>query len=336
MAPTTRVLASLLRMAVPVTILGWLVYRTVSDNPEVLHELWDREKNWQRLVLAAVTYVTAVLLVFFRWYLLVRALHLSFRVRDAIRLGFIGYLSQYVSLGAVGGDLFKALFIVREQPNRRPEAVASLLIDRVVGLVSLLLLTCIVFATGLGGQWSHDFQTVAYVYGVLAAVGTLLLVVPLVTNGSLSNWARPYPRVRAVLLRIDQSVHLYRTHRMWVVAAVLLGIFTHVLQATSIYLAGSAVFPQGPSWGQYVLLWSFAAAVAALPISPAGLGTFELTFNVLYEQMAPMMTLSNEGFLVSFLFRLLCLVLVFVGMIYFLLFRHKADRSALSSAEVTV
>ena len=83
----------------------------------------------------------AVSLTFVRWYLLVRALGLNFRLLDAFRLGFLGYLFNFVSVGSVGGDLFKAIFIAREQPGRRTEAVATVLVDRVVGVYALVLLT---------------------------------------------------------------------------------------------------------------------------------------------------------------------------------------------------
>ena len=78
-------------------------------------------------------------MTFVRWYLLVRALQLQFRLVDAFRLGFLGYLFNFVVVGSVGGDLFKAIFIAREQPGRRAEAVATVLVDRIVGVYALVL-----------------------------------------------------------------------------------------------------------------------------------------------------------------------------------------------------
>ena len=69
--------------------------------------------------------LAAVVLTFVRWYLLVTPLGLPFHLRDAIRLGFVGYLFQFASLGAVGGDLFKAAFLAHEQPRRRPEGTTT-------------------------------------------------------------------------------------------------------------------------------------------------------------------------------------------------------------------
>ena len=69
---------------------------------------------------------------------------------DAFRLGFLGYLFNFVSLGSVGGDLFKAVFIAREQHGKRAEAVATVVIDRVIGLYVLFFVASVAaLATGM-------------------------------------------------------------------------------------------------------------------------------------------------------------------------------------------
>ena len=68
-----------------------------------------------------------------RWRMLVRAAGMSFSYKDAFRLGFLGFLLNFVSVGAVGGDLFKAVFIAREQPGRRIAAIVSVALDRLLG-----------------------------------------------------------------------------------------------------------------------------------------------------------------------------------------------------------
>ena len=59
---------------------------------------------------------------------------------EAFRLGSICFLLSFVSPGSVGGDVFKAIFLAQRRPGKRIEAVASVLVDRGVGLYRLLLL----------------------------------------------------------------------------------------------------------------------------------------------------------------------------------------------------
>ena len=133
------------RYLVPLLILGWLFQKLWRDDQQSIVALYENANNWPQLLLALSVYLAAIIGTFLRWYLLVIALRLPFRKADAIRLGFIGYLLQFVSLGSVGGDVFKAVFVAKEQPNRKPEAVATILVDRVIGLFSLTILACVTF-----------------------------------------------------------------------------------------------------------------------------------------------------------------------------------------------
>src|SRR5215469_719233 len=98
-----KILFNLIKFGVSISIVAWLVVDTSRNR--AFAELADQPKHWGLLALAVVTGLTAVVLTFVRWHVLVRALGLNFSLKDAIRLGFLGYLLNFVSFGAVGGDL---------------------------------------------------------------------------------------------------------------------------------------------------------------------------------------------------------------------------------------
>src|SRR6266571_7416755 len=94
------------------------------------------------LILATVIYLAGVLLTFVRWFILVRAQELPFTLSNAMRLGSIGLFFSTFLPGSVGGDIIKAAFIAREQ-SRRTVAVATVIIDRVIGLCGLVWLVAL-------------------------------------------------------------------------------------------------------------------------------------------------------------------------------------------------
>src|SRR5690606_15351070 len=111
---------------------------------------------------------------FIRWYLLVRGLDLTFHLRDAFRLGSLGFMLNQVMPGSVGGDLFRAAFLAHEQPGRRTEAVASVFIDRFVGLVAMLLVASgALLLTGRATQRSALLESLQVFIGIAAVVGIL-------------------------------------------------------------------------------------------------------------------------------------------------------------------
>ncbi|MBC7816276.1 MAG: flippase-like domain-containing protein, partial [Planctomycetaceae bacterium] len=156
-----------------------------------------REMSWQSLdwlsVLTAIALCGgAILLTFLRWFCLVAALRFQFTVRDAMRLGFIGYLFNFVGPGSVGGDLVKAVLLAKEQPDRRTTAVATVLLDRILGLLAL-------FMIGAGAaywQWDAIRQRAELkaIVGLLAfgsvagLVGLGLMMIPAVTQSRV--WSR--------------------------------------------------------------------------------------------------------------------------------------------------
>jgi len=96
----------------------------------------------------------AVLLTFVRWWYLVRALDVPCRFADAIRISFWGYLFNLAPLGIVGGDVVKAVMLDHEHPRHRAKAVASVLVDRVIGLYVLFVVASV--AILLTGFWRMD------------------------------------------------------------------------------------------------------------------------------------------------------------------------------------
>ena len=136
-----NVLVNLLKFGVSFGILAYLVYDAVSD--DTFAHMMEQPKHWGCFAGAWALSMVATCMTFVRWYYLVRALDLPFRMADAFRLGFIGYLLNFVSLGSVGGDLFKAVFIAREQHGKRAEAVATVVIDRVIGLYVLFFVASV-------------------------------------------------------------------------------------------------------------------------------------------------------------------------------------------------
>ena len=160
-------------------------------------------------------------MTFVRWYLLVRALHLPFRLVDAFRLGFLGYLFNFVVVGSVGGDLFKAIFIAREQPGRRAEAVATVLVDRIVGVYALVLLTSAVILGGGMPKSTVEVETICRLTLVAAAIGAAgiaVLWIPGFTSGPLAEFLTGLPRIGNVLGQLISAVRIYRTR--WVTVGV--------------------------------------------------------------------------------------------------------------------
>ena len=81
-------------------------------------ELAEHPKNYRFLATALVVAIGAMCVSFARWWLLVRCQGIDLTMLEAFRLSSICYLLNFVSVGAVGGDLFKAIFLAGRRPGK--------------------------------------------------------------------------------------------------------------------------------------------------------------------------------------------------------------------------
>lgn len=302
-----RWIVNLLRWGAPAAIVGYLVDQARRDDSFAL--LWEGEKNWGLLLVSAGVYFAAQLLTIVRWHWLVRALDLPFRFADALRLGFLGYLLTFVSLGAVGGDLFKAIFVAREQPRRRAEAVASVIVDRILGLYSLFVLAAgTILAAGLWrAPQSEKLRILSQVVLACTVAATVGIAMLMAIGGSrgrrtiecLGN----LPLAGKLLKPLAGALQTYRRKGSVVAASIGMGIVVQALLAGSIYAIAAAVLPAHPGLVDHLIVVPLAMLTAVLPLPVNGLGAFELVVEFLYQQLSPGLP-KGYGLIVSLAFRL--------------------------------
>ena len=317
---------SILKFTVPLAVIAWLLW-TIPE--EQLRHLRERPKNLPMLGAALLVVLVAVSLTFVRWYLLVRALRLPFRMIDAFRLGFLGFLFNFVSAGNVGGDLFKAYFIAREQPGRRPEAVATVVVDRIVGLYALLLLTSTTIA--VWGPPSPNVEVkvlcrLSLVATAVGGIGVVMLLVPGFTSGTISEFLTGLPKCGTMLGQLITAVRIYRRKWLVVVVATLMSVLTHGLFALSFHLIAGALFVHVPSLGEHLFLVPLGMVAGALPFTPAGFGEFEFAIEKLYQVVPAAPNIDVSGVLVALVYRLLTIVVASLGTIVYWCGRSEVRR----------
>lgn len=320
-----KTLITLLKIFLPLAIIAWLL--TSVDSHE-LQDLRERPKDWGMLVFAFAIAMLSVCTTFVRWYLLVRALHIPFRLRDAFRLGFLGFLLNFVVVGSVGGDLFKAIFIAREQSSRRAEAAATVVVDRIIGLYALLLLTS---ATILLGSVSKSTAALTAICNAtllataIGAIGILLVLVPGFTSGSLAEFLTDLPKIGHTFGRLIESVRMFRDRYDVMAATLLMSMGVHASHAFSIFLLARALFGQTPTFSEHMIIVPLSSVAGAIPFMPGGLGTFEFAMEKLYIHVPVDGPGEVIGVLVALSFRIVTIAIAAVGLVFYWTSRREVQ-----------
>ena len=321
MKPTWKtLLLATAKFIVPVLIIGYLLWRI---EPKVWAQLSARPKDYWLLAFALAVALAATSLSFVRWCVLVRAQEIRLSMVEALRLGAIGYLLSFVSVGSVGGDLFKAIFLAQRRPGKRLEAVASILVDRGCGLYALLVLAGAALLLSnpseVNGGGAETLASIEVVTVVLVATGTVILLV-LVLGGKgvdrLIRWGSTWSLVGRPIERLGPPLRMFHTHPIAFAAAIGMSLGVQSMLAISMYLIARGLYSSPPTLMDHFIIVPIGMLTSALPITPAGLGVLEATLEWLYQIVPSTPTLAS-GTLVALVFELVKVAMAAMGVVFY-------------------
>jgi glycosyltransferase 2 family protein len=319
-----KVVTTVVKLALSLALIGYLVSRVAGDKQ--FAALVAGPKNWPLLLCSLPVCLNAVTVTILRWHLLVRALALRFTVRETLRAGFLGYLANLLPFGLVAGDSLKAVMLIQRNPQRKTEAVASVLVDRVLGLYALLLLaaiaSCFLSADQLARLAEADRAAITRLCWVvqsaalISSLGLFVMLIPGVTQSRLWDRLEHTPLVGPVLHKLVGAMRAYRQR----VDLLLLGVGVSFVIHCS-YVAAVAVLTLGlgltaeqrPAIGSIFIIVPPSMIAGALPI-----GSFELVITLLFRAASPPSAPPNVGFVIALAYRLIQICIASIGVAYWI------------------
>jgi uncharacterized membrane protein YbhN (UPF0104 family) len=304
-------------------------------NQKALNQIAAAPKNWSYAFLALGLLGCSSLITFSRWYLLVRGQGFPFRFRDAVRYGFVGMVMSYVSVGTAGGDLFKAFLLAKDQSSRRAVAVATVLLDRILGLLALFIVG--VVATLLPHDFSDSPEVQANTLVLwggtlagLAGVGFLLLPAP-----TQWGWVQRLPNLPVVGHIIGELIHgvkLYQSQPQTLLAALGLSLIGHLGLITGFYFCAQCMQqPWIPTLTAHYYFMPNAELFGVVSMTPAGIGALEWAVQTSYILLNPGTVTEEQagaaGLAAALAFRVVSMAVAAIGAIYYV-----SSRSEISAA----
>jgi hypothetical protein len=296
---------------------------------------------WPALAAGVVICTLSVALTFVRWYVLVRAQGLPFTLINAVRLGLVGFFFNTCMPGSVGGDIIKAVAIAREQ-DRRTVAVATVLLDRLIGFCGLIWLVTILGTvldlTGIYDSAGLTADTRLILRGILATAATLATASLLVWlamgfcsepwSSRMANRLERLPKVGVAVAEFWRAVWLYRRRGRSVALALGLSLVSHCGFVFAFYFAALMLTPveDVPSLAAHFLLVPVGMTVQAGFPTPGGIGLGEYGFGFLYQWVGATFA---AGALAALIHRAILWLLGFIGYLVYL--RMRASQTPMPS-----
>ena len=287
--------------------------------------------------LGAFCYFLTALIAGARWWWLLRVNGTDVSLWETLRFTWIGIFFNIVMPGGTGGDVVKALYIMKRCPGHRVQVMVSVIVDRVLGLGSLALLGALVVLFAL-----DRFALVAMgIWGVILFVGLLGIVAfsKRLRSRVRLTWLlhRLPPRLAHVLRLIDNAVFFYRDHKVVIGASLLAGVGNHVISVASVVFIGHALGIGLPTFEYYVLI-PIVNIITAIPVMPNGWGIGEWTYQGLFATYGAVHltgvpaavaaeTMGTRGVALSVLYRLHLMLWSMLGGLFVLFEKDRVTRA---------
>jgi uncharacterized protein (TIRG00374 family) len=242
--------------------------------------IWETLRSMENgpLALSFILMGATIFVGVIRWQIVLKVHGLDMPLLRTTQISLIAHFFNSFLLGSVGGDVLKAYYVARETRHKKTEAVVTVLVDRIIGMFSLLVFGCVM----LWPNWSLISSTrLRAVVGLMIAMTAACAVMMLFFfRGGVS---KRFPKARDYLKRLPKGEMLERSleafrefgrnRRFWweIIPVAILANIIIILHFLSL------------TWGFRLHVSPIALAeivptvtsISALPITPSGLGVRE-------------------------------------------------------------
>jgi len=295
--PKKFTLLKILMTCVSVGLLVLLV--TYVKDPRELLEVAQRAMGrpvW--LVLAVAAFGGSLACGTLRWGVSLKALKVPMGWSRTVQLYAIGHFYNILIPGATGGDIVKAGCAVVDHPERKPEAIASILAERLIGFVALAAVVVGV-AVFRGEIFSGNLAWVRWycfgfgaatvaVFGVLIGgrrffnfrfeilnfrLGRLL-------HSKIPNLKSKIQNLKSIFLRLYDAIHFSMRHPATFGKAFGLSLLNHIFTGLCTGLLALSLGMQ-VNLVDVVCVMAVVSSVTAILMTPGGAGVREVALTAL-------------------------------------------------------
>jgi len=276
----------IIRLLLGLLLLGWVFAGIPLDEfAATLQNSLSRPTSW---LLALLCMLLGLMAAGLRWHTLLQAQGVAISSPRVLRLFFIGQFFNSFLPGSCGGDVVRVYYVFRETQLKRTEAASTVLVDRGIGLLTIILFACIMILF----RWhvlDTDIWTRAasliMVALLLAALGAITLFFHhnLFSEGHvLSRLSRWLPRVGPILARVYGAFYLYRNRPLVLLKTLLFSLGNLLgLTLSCLFFAQALDLPVRAM--DVFTFFPMITVLSAIPMTPGALGVRENLFVQMFE-----------------------------------------------------
>lgn len=271
-------LGILARYVFGVVLVWWLINSNLISIPS-----WG-DLSVSFLFAASILGVLVTALSTLRIHALLEAQAIHLDYLHCFRINSIGLFYSLFLPGGVSGDAARAVYFFRDAPAMRPVVLGALMIDRFLGMITLITLGLVsgVLLLSVIPDILPWLLLASLVLVVLVALLAMTLRYEIQHRETLGahRLLRYWERIRGIYVRLNLKQY---SHRSMLVSTGL-SIAMNLAMIVLIFIC-SGIHEAGVGPLQVATVAPLGLLTNAIPLSPGGLGIGEKSFEVLYGLM---------------------------------------------------
>jgi glycosyltransferase 2 family protein len=251
---------------------------------------------WIGLPVALVGEVANIM----RWQILMRVQGMFMSWRRAIMLFFVGLFFNLFMPGYTGGDFARLFYLMREFPQKKKEAILTVVMDRLIGVAALFATALL--TTALRWQWLQRTPQATVLLWVLIVMLTGFAIATVgsfvITGSGLLNRLPEHFPFRERLLETSEAYHLFAREKKSLLDAFLLS-FPVLFSFYGAFYCTARALSAGVSLLDMCSIMPIVTSIISLPVTPSGIGFRESLLEILLRDLCGVP--AQIGVLVSLL-----------------------------------
>ena len=270
-----------------------------------------------------------------RWRWILQVQGLDVRFSRLFSITFIGLFFNAFMLGSTGGDVVKAWYVAHETHHKKAESVATVVVDRLIGLLALFIIALVMMSI----YYKRVFEDPKLLWFAVATLAVVLATVAITIVGLWRGLADKFPRLRAwlrrlprydMLRRLVDAYRVYASHPVVLTKTMLISFAVHFFSMLSIVCVGRGLGIRSAGFIDYFLYLPIINSVTAVPITISGFGLREGMYMKMFAEVGvaepAALVMSLLGYLANMFWSI-------VGAVFYLTHRKELPQAEQMSKE---
>jgi len=296
-----NLISFVLRFAISGGLL-WYVFAKSESNMRQIPEIL-KSADLTYIFLAAGIFIFINIILIFRWLVFIKALDLSLPVKSVIVHYFYGLFGNLFLPTAIGGDLIKVIGLCKDS-SEKPKIVASVLIDRLSGFASIVIVATVAYCFGhrlIGDN--------TLIIPILLMAGGIVGVTAVLFNEKIYSFGcrlfALFPRLQKALMTMHYDIALLKGAHKYKegIKGILLACMSQMTFVVTFYFTARSLHQDVPLVYFFIFV-PMICVVASFP-SIGGLGFREWGAIELFKLVGVEPSIAVSMSLINFLFMIM-------------------------------